>query len=79
MVIQAAERGMGVALGRSALVVDSLRRGTLVRPFQGEVPSGFAYWLVCPVTALDVPRIRVFRDWLKQEAAQSALPTGASA
>lgn len=74
MVIQAAERGMGVALGRSPLVVDALRRGTLVRPFAGEVASGFSYWMVCPVTALEVPRIRVFRDWLRHEAGQSVLP-----
>jgi LysR family transcriptional regulator, glycine cleavage system transcriptional activator len=79
MVIQAAERGMGVALGRSPLVVDALRRGTLIRPFAGEVASGFSYWLVCPVTALDVPRIRVFRDWLKQEAAQCTLSPGGGA
>lgn len=77
MVIQAAERGMGVALGRSPLVLDALHRGTLVRPFAetvAPVVSGFSYWLVCPVTALEVPRIKVFRDWLRNEAAQSVLP-----
>lgn len=74
MVVQAAERGMGVALGRSPLVADALRRGTLVRPFEGEVASGFSYWLVCPETALSVPRIRVFREWLLAEAARMVLP-----
>ncbi|MFN4130098.1 MAG: LysR substrate-binding domain-containing protein [Paracoccaceae bacterium] len=74
MVVQAAERGLGVALGRSPLVADSLARGTLVRPFPDEVPSQFAYWIVCPVESLSIPRIAAFRDWLLKEAGQSLAP-----
>ena len=74
MVIQAAERGMGVALGRSPLVFDALRRGTLVRPFPGATVSPFSYWLVCPVNGPTVPRIQAFRDWLLGEAAKTVLP-----
>lgn len=70
MVVQAAERGLGVALGRAPLVVDALARGTLVRPFAGAVTSQFAYWIVFPVEALDRPRVKAFRDWLLQEAAR---------
>jgi len=69
MVVQAAERGLGVALGRSPLVCDALARGTLVRPFAGEVPSHFSYWIVCTHEALLLPRVRAFRDWLQAEAA----------
>lgn len=72
MVVQAAERGLGVALGRSPLVADSLARGTLVKPFAGETASQFAYWIVCPPEALKIPRIRDFRDWLLAEAQDSA-------
>jgi len=68
MVVQAAERGLGVALGRSPLVADALARGTLLRPFEGEVVSQFSYWIVCPHDALSVPRIRAFCDWLRKEA-----------
>jgi LysR family transcriptional regulator, glycine cleavage system transcriptional activator len=68
MVVQAAERGLGVALGRSPLVADALARGTLVRPFRGEVASQFSYWIVCPHEALAVPRVQLFRDWLMAEA-----------
>jgi len=71
MVVQAAERGLGVALGRSPLVADALARGTLVRPFDGEIPSQFAYWLVCPHEVLNLPRVRAFRDWLLAEAAEA--------
>jgi LysR family glycine cleavage system transcriptional activator len=78
MVVQAAERGLGVALGRSPLVADALARGTLVRPFRGTVRSNFAYWLVCPPDALRSPRIRAFRDWIMDEAARHPAITDAS-
>lgn len=71
MVLQAAERGLGVALGRSPLVADALARGTLVQPLPGEAASQFAYWIVCPPEALSVPRVRAFRDWLLTEAKNS--------
>jgi LysR family glycine cleavage system transcriptional activator len=44
--IQAAIRGEGVVLGRSALVADDLAAGRLVRPFELSLPAGFAYYLV---------------------------------
>lgn len=69
MVIQAAIEGMGVALGRHPLVIDDLNAGHLVRPFGAAVPSGFAYYLVCPRGTLDRPKVRAFRDWLHVEAA----------
>jgi len=72
MVVQAAERGLGVALGRSPLVMDAIAAGSLVRPFAGEVESRFAYWLVCPEPALRSPRITAFRDWLMREAVAAA-------
>jgi LysR family glycine cleavage system transcriptional activator len=74
MVVQAAERGLGVALGRSPLVADALANGTLVRPFDGEITSQFAYWIVFPVEALALPRVRAFRDWLRAEAARQPPP-----
>lgn len=74
MVVQAAERGLGVALGRSPLVADALARGTLVRPFPGEAVSHFSYWIVCPAETLALPRIRAFRDWLVDEATRTPQP-----
>lgn len=74
MVVQAAERGMGVALGRSPLVDEALARGTLVRPFEGVIASQFSYWLVCPVAALAIPRIKAFRDWVFREARAAKAP-----
>lgn len=70
MVVQAAERGLGVALGREPLVIDALVAGRLVRPFPGLVQSQFAYWIVCPSAALKSDRIRAIRDWLIEEVAR---------
>jgi len=69
MVVQAAIEGYGVALGRSPLVQDSLASGALVAPLPHQVPSQYAYWLVCRKHALRTPRLRLFRDWLFEEAA----------
>jgi LysR family transcriptional regulator, glycine cleavage system transcriptional activator len=66
--IQAAIRGEGVVLGRSALVADDLAAGRLVRPFALSVPAGFAYYVVYPPHSLLRPSVRAFRDWLMAEA-----------
>jgi LysR family transcriptional regulator, glycine cleavage system transcriptional activator len=66
--IQAAVRGEGVVLGRSALVTDELAAGRLVRPFELTLPAGFAYYVVCPPRALKRANVKAFRDWLMAEA-----------
>ena len=76
MVVQAAVEGLGVALGRDALVMDALADGRLVRPFPqlAPVPSDYAFWFVCPEAALERPAIRAFRDWVLAEAAACNKP-----
>jgi LysR family glycine cleavage system transcriptional activator len=66
--IQAAVRGEGVVLGRSALIADELAAGRLVRPFKLSLPASFAYYLVYPPRALQRPSVKAFRDWLLAEA-----------
>jgi LysR family transcriptional regulator, glycine cleavage system transcriptional activator len=69
MVVQAAIEGLGIALGRDALVMDALADGRLVRAFAlPPVPSDYAFWLVCPETALERPSVRAFHDWVLAEA-----------
>lgn len=72
MVVQAALRGLGVALGREPLVIDALSEGRLVRPFPELVPSEFSYWIVCPSAALKSARIQAIRAWLHEEVAAQA-------
>jgi LysR family transcriptional regulator, glycine cleavage system transcriptional activator len=66
--IQAAIRGEGVVVGRSALIADELARGRLVRPFDLSLPAGFAYYVVYPPRSFKRPAVRAFRDWLIDEA-----------
>jgi LysR family glycine cleavage system transcriptional activator len=69
LAMQAAIAGQGVALGRMALVADDLAAGRLVRPFQISLPSNFAYYVVFASHTGDSPKIRAFRDWIAEEAA----------
>lgn len=68
MVVQAAVKGLGVALGREPLVMDALKDGSLCRPFGQSAESEFSYWFVCPRPHLDSSHIVAFRDWLMEVA-----------
>ena len=74
MVLQAAVDGQGVALGRSALALDDLAAGRLVRPFEFSLPAEYAYYILCPERTANRPSIKTFRQWL---LAQSARDTDA--
>ncbi len=71
--VQAAIAGRGVMLGRSVLVGDALAAGTLVAPFDIEVPAGYAYWFVTAPGARDRPKVARFRDWLFEVAERGPL------
>lgn len=73
LAIDAAIGGQGVALARSALAGRDIAEGRLIRPMTHEVPAEFAYWIVCPPQAADLPRIVRFRNWLLAEASSSAV------
>jgi LysR family transcriptional regulator, glycine cleavage system transcriptional activator len=70
LVIEAAILGKGVALAKSILSASDLAQGRLVKPFQVNAPVEFAYYVVCPKAKLNLPKVAVFRDWLRAEAAQ---------
>lgn len=71
LVIQAAQMGEGVALGRGALVLDALSKGTLVRPFALAQPSPYAYYVVTSTKASTDSIAMACRDWLIEEGAAS--------
>lgn len=75
MMVEAALVGMGVMIGRSALVAHHLRDGRLVSLFDRRRQADFSYYVVCPEAHAENPRVRVFMDWLEQIAQrdQSAL------
>jgi LysR family transcriptional regulator, glycine cleavage system transcriptional activator len=71
LVIQAAEMGEGVALGRGALVLDALESGSLVRPFALALPAPYAYFVVTTRRLVADPLVRAFRDWVILEGRAS--------
>ncbi len=62
--LQAASDGLGVALGRSALVEGDLAAGRLIAPFDISLPIEAAYYVVAPKRTADRPSIKAFREWL---------------
>jgi len=68
MVITAAVQGLGVALGRSALVGQEVVAGRLVKPFAHTVPAEYGYYLLMRESTVDQPKVKLFQDWLLAEA-----------
>ena len=67
-VVNAALAGVGVALGRSALVNEALASRKLVAPFKGETSTDRAYYAVIAPGAETRPEVRAFIDWVGAEA-----------
>jgi LysR family glycine cleavage system transcriptional activator len=72
MTIDAAVDGQGIALARTALASSDLIAGRLVRPFDLTLDAPFAFWIVCPKSAAELPKSATFRSWLLTEAADDA-------
>lgn len=68
MVLDAAERGQGVALSIEALAADAIAEGRLVTPFDIRLPVRSAYYLISLEKTADVERIAAFRAWILEEA-----------
>jgi len=72
MAIQAALDHQGIALARSAHVVDDLRSGRLISLFNDVVSeSDVCYYFVCPYSRLQEAEINAFKNWLAAQAALS--------
>jgi LysR family glycine cleavage system transcriptional activator len=64
LALEAAMAGMGVAIANRAFVTDHLRDGRLVIPFDRDLPSASAYYLIYPKRGLQRPSARAFREWV---------------
>lgn len=73
MAIEAAINGDGVALISHTAIVEDLKAGRLVRPFDLVLQADFAYWLVCPHEHMRRAKVRVFCEWLLAEAARDTM------
>jgi len=72
MAIDAAVNGQGITLARTALAAWDLLAGRLVPPFEFGLKADYAYWIVCPKSTANLPKIATFREWLLAEAAEDA-------
>ncbi len=73
MAIEAAINGDGVALISHSAVVEDLKAGRLVRPFDLVLETDFSYWLVCPHEHMRRAKVSVFCEWLLAEAARDKM------
>jgi len=72
MALDAAIAGHGVVLAYSTIAAADIAAGRLVRLFSLALPDQFAYYIVTAPGALERPKIRAFRDWLREEAREDA-------
>jgi LysR family transcriptional regulator, glycine cleavage system transcriptional activator len=68
MALDAAIAGHGVVLAYSTIAAADLAAGRLVRLFSLSLPDLFAYYIVTVPGARERPKVRAFRNWLRQEA-----------
>ncbi|HEX6442317.1 MAG TPA: transcriptional regulator GcvA [Stellaceae bacterium] len=69
LAMDAAIAGHGIVLAYSSIAAGDIAAGRLVRLFSLAIPDLFAYYIVTAPGALERPKVRAFRDWLRQEAA----------
>ena len=69
LALQAAEQGIGVAMGRQSFVAGQLESNRLVAPFEMSVLSPLSYYIVYRREMASSPRIGAFVEWLKEEIA----------
>lgn len=75
-VLNAAERGEGLALARWSLVADDLVAGRLQRIGTQSVQQSSAYYFVAPPEHFELPKVQRFQEWLRDCCQQFLPPEG---
>ena len=70
-VMHATVAGLGVAIGRSALIGGLLESGQLVRPFKIHSKANFSYYIVVSNDRVEEPKIKAVIEWLKSISHQN--------
>lgn len=70
--VDAALAGVGIVLGRRALVVKDVFEGRLVAPYGVALSTDAQFRFVCPKGAETRPHIAAFRDWILAEIDKTA-------
>lgn len=70
--VDAALAGVGVVLGRRALIIKDLAEGRLVAPYPYPLRTGARFRFLCTQGAETRSQIIAFRDWILQEIEKTA-------
>lgn len=70
--IDAAVAGVGVALGRRAIIIKDLREGRLVAPFKVAIEMDARFRFLCLPGTETRPQVAAFRDWFLAEIEKTA-------
>lgn len=73
--VDAALAGVGVVLGRRALVVKDIDEGRLVMPFPNGLWTGARFRFLCPAGTEDRPQVKAFREWIVSEIGKTSYIT----
>jgi LysR family glycine cleavage system transcriptional activator len=73
-VLHAAEQGQGLALSRWSLAASAVAAGQLVLAHPHALRFASKYYLVCPESYLELPKVAAFREWLLAAAEDSPKP-----
>lgn len=71
-VVRAAQRGIGAALIPVPIGDLWFKEGSIVRLFKEEYVADVSYYLACRKDKSDDPSVRILRDWILQEFADSS-------
>lgn len=75
--VDAALAGVGVVLGRRALVVKDIDEGRLIMPYGTALSTGARYRFLCPDGSENRPQVKAFRDWMLHEISKTTHITDA--
>jgi LysR family glycine cleavage system transcriptional activator len=67
VVLNSAEMGTGVALGRQPYLEQYLRRKSLLRPYSDNIATGYNYYLTVSNTSQHLPIVRDFVAWIQKQ------------
>ncbi|RUM96307.1 transcriptional regulator GcvA [Pseudaminobacter arsenicus] len=70
---QAAIEGLGIAMGRSAVVKSDLIAGRLVEPFSIRLQSSLGYHIVMAPQRVKLRKVRLFRRWALSKLSQMSI------
>ncbi|WP_187432165.1 Glycine cleavage system transcriptional activator [Roseobacter fucihabitans] len=69
--VDAALAGVGIVLGRRALVVKDIADGRLVMPFDMAISTGAQFRFLCPLGNETRPQVKAFREWMLHEISKT--------